>query len=225
MLRPFVPLSEDDTGQLLTAFMVARTDGENYGKLVSFTMPRSDLPLGPALASGSISGTDAVSQAETLLGSTGSKLLKGNLILVPIQNSLLYVRPYFVEAESTKIPKLERVIALFNNKVVIKETLAEALAELFGEAPPTLEEPTDGTPEAPTGTVDEQVAKLLTDASRLYAEADAAFEAKDLGTYQKKNDQARAKVEEAARLLSTQTSPGGGGGSSPTTSTTAQATA
>ncbi len=226
ILRPFVPQAEDDKGQLLTSFLVARSDGDSYGKLASYVMPRDDLPLGPALIGGNISGDDAVSREESLLSGTGSTLLKGNLILVPIEDSLLYVRPYFVEATQTKIPKLERVIAVFGDRVVIKQTLAEVLEELFGASPPTLEEPSGGedpVAEEPTGTVNEQVARLLSDAARLYAEADAAFAARDLGTYQEKNDQARAKVEQAAKLLEGEAA--GGGGSPPSTTTTEPASA
>jgi uncharacterized membrane protein (UPF0182 family) len=225
ILRPFVPQSSDDQGQLLTSFLVARSDGENYGQLQSYVMPRRNLPLGPALVAGSISGDVAVSQAETLLQGPGSTLLKGNLILVPIEESILYVRPYFVEATQTKIPKLERVVAAFGGKVTIKPTLAEALADLFGTAPPTLEDTTGttGTTTPPaTGSVTEQVARLLQDALTLRSDADKALAAGDLGTYQSKINQALQKVAEAAKLLSGQTGSGGTTTTTaPTTSTTA----
>ena len=219
LLRPFVPFSEDDSKQLLTAFMVARSDGENYGKLLVYEMPRGSLPDGPGIASASIQASQQVSELETLLGSAGSHVLYGNLILVPVDDALLYVQPFYVEAQSStrQIPQLRKVIAVFGDDVVVADDLSGALQALFGEAPATPDDDGEEPPdELPTGTVDERVAALLADATRLFQQAEDALAKGDLGTYQKRNEAAQAKVAQAVRLLRE-----GDGATGGTTSTTA----
>ncbi|CAN5246011.1 UPF0182 family protein [soil metagenome] len=152
MLRPFVPVSDSDDRQLLTAFMVAKSDPESYGQLQTYVMPRSDLPDGPGLVAGTISADTAVSQLETLLGQEGSELRFGNLILVPIEQSLLYVRPVYVVADQNPVPLLRRVIVEFEGQVAVDETLRQALAGLppFADVPETLDEGGDD-PSPPAG--------------------------------------------------------------------------
>ncbi len=106
----------------------------------------------------------------------------GSLTAIPIDGGLVYVRPFYVTSDQTEIPGLEQVIVYFEGEVAIRDTLQEALAAVFGDAPPTLEEPPTGEPSdpgdpepEPTGTLTEQVARLLTEASALFDEADAAL--------------------------------------------------
>ena len=146
--------------------MVGESDGADYGKLKVYVMPRSRLPNGPALVQGEIQRDQTVSQAETLLSGSGSKVSYGSLTAIPIDNGLLYVRPFYVTSSQTEVPGLEKVIVYFGGDVVIRDTLQEALTAEFGNAPPTLEAgttPGGGTtpPAAPTGTITQQVAKLL----------------------------------------------------------------
>jgi uncharacterized protein len=135
LLRPFAPFSEDDQRQQLTAFMAARADGENYGKLIVYEMPRRDLPDGPGIAGASIQANNEVSRIVTLLSGGGTEVLFGNLLLVPIDGALLYVQPLYVEPEAAarQIPRLEFVIAVLGERVVIENTLGEALEVLFDQ--------------------------------------------------------------------------------------------
>jgi uncharacterized protein len=207
MLRPFVPFSDDDSTQQLTAFMVGKSDPGQYGKLQVFVMPRGTLPPGPRLVQGSIQADPTVSQQESLLGDRGSRVDFGSLTAIPIDNGLVWVRPFYVTARQTEVPGLEKVIVYFGGDVVIRDTLQEALTAMFGEAPPTLEEPDDGTPDdpeepsEPEGTVAEQVAQLLIEANDLFAQADEALAAGDLARYETLSDEARAKVTQAEGLL------------------------
>ncbi|MGE3619892.1 MAG: UPF0182 family protein [Acidimicrobiia bacterium] len=245
LLRPFAPFSDDDTRQQLTSFMVARADGDDYGKLRVYEMPRSDLPQGPGIAGASIQADQNVGQLETLLSGAGTEVRYGNLLLVPIDGALLYVQPFYVEAQTTsrQIPQLQKVIAVLNDDVVIEDTLAEALFELFdervdtGETAPTdpidVDDPdepdepggsTTATTTPPTsvpaGSAQQQIATLLSDADRLFAEADEALRRGDLGTYGTRIEEARAKVEAASTLLEAEL-----GGSATTTTTTTAAPA
>ncbi len=223
LMRPYVPTSKGDDNQLLTAFMVGKSDGKDYGKLQVFVMPRDNLPNGPALVQGEIQRDAAVSQQETLLGGQGSQVSFGSLTAVPIDGGLVYVRPFYVTSNQTEVPGLEKVIVYFEGDVVIRDTLQEALAAVFGSAPPTLETPSDptGPPPTPSGTITEQVAKLLADANALFAQADDALP--DFAKYAELTKQARAKIAEAERLL--EQAAGGGSSSSSTTTTLAPASA
>jgi uncharacterized protein len=218
LLRPFVPTSEGDDNQLLTAFMVGKSDGADYGKLQVYVMPRGNLPDGPAIVQGRIQSNGAVSEQETLLSGSGSTASFGSLTAIPIDGGLVYVRPFYVTSDETEIPNLEAVIVEFESQVAIRPTLEEALAAVFGESPPTLEEPSEGEPgepEEPEGTLTEQVAQLLTEASEFFDEADAALREGDLGTYAEKTEDARAKIAQAEQLLEADS-----GESTPSSSTT-----
>ncbi len=205
LMRPFVPTSRGDDSQLLTAFMVGKSDRDDYGQLQVFVMPRGNLPDGPAIVQGNIQSDGAVSEQETLLSGSGSTVSFGSLTAIPIDGGLVYVRPFYVTSDETEIPGLEYVIVYFEGEVSIQPTLQEALAGIFGESPPTLEEPPTGEPgeepEPPEGTLTEQVASLLTEASELFDEADAALRDEDLVTYAEKTDEARALVDQAERLI------------------------
>jgi uncharacterized membrane protein (UPF0182 family) len=244
LMRPFVPYSDDDQRQQLTAFMAARMDADNYGQLVVYEMPTSDLPDGPGIAASTIQADETVSELENLLGRGGSEVRYGNLLLLPIDQALLYVQPFYVvaEGEARELPLLERVIVVFGDDVVIEDTLAEALARLFpGQQADTQEQPgaegptpsdsgdggTGGTGEAPSGG---EATDLLNEASGLFDEAQNALTEGDLGTYQEKVDEAQQLVSEAIDLLeggegsgasSSSSSDSGSSGDAESTTTTA----
>jgi hypothetical protein len=230
LMRPFVPFSEDDRSQLLTAFMAARMDPGHYGELVVYELPPGDLP-GPGIAAATIQADEQVSELESLLGRGGSEVLYGNLLLIPVDNALLYVQPFYVvpEAETRQLPQLERVIATFGDEVVIEDTLQEALVALFGDRVATQERPeTEGedepqgepTPSEPGGTAAEEAASLLAEADQLFDQADAALEEGDLATFEQRLDEARALVAEANALLAGDGGDSPGDESTTTTSTT-----
>ena len=215
LLRPFVPVSRQDDNQLLTAFMVAKSDGDDYGKLVVYRMPAQQLPDGPAIVQGEIQSDEEVSRQETLLGGSGSEVDYGSLTVIPIDGGLVYVRPFYVSSSETKIPNLRKVIVYFEGTVAIRDTLQEALIEIFGESPNTREEDFGGTEpgqppvteEEPQGSVLERAAQLLVEAEQLFAQADEALAARDLARYQDLTNQGRAKTREAEQLLASEAPP------------------
>ena len=130
ILRAFVPLDEDDTRKELAAFMVGRSDAAHYGELVVYRPPSTNFD-GPALAEERIRNDDDVASLQTLLSQRGSTVLFGELLMVPLEDSILYVRPLYVQAEGdTTVPELERVIVAAGEDVVIARSLQEALEEL-----------------------------------------------------------------------------------------------
>jgi uncharacterized membrane protein (UPF0182 family) len=225
LMRPYVPTTKEDDNQLLTAFMVGKSDGDNYGKLQVFVMPRDELPKGPALVQGEIQRDPTVSQQETILSGQGSSVSFGSLTAIPLDGGLVYVRPFYVTSTQTEVPGLEKVIVYFEGDVVIKDTLQDALTALFGNAPPTLEEEDPLAPpeEELTGTLTEQVAQLLAEADQLFTQADAALP--DFGEYADLIRQAKEKLAEAEQLLEDAGAGAGSGTTTTTTTTTAPASA
>ncbi len=215
MLRPFVPVSTADTRKELTAFMVAKSDPDDYGQLQTFVMPRGDPPDGPAIVGANMQQDEEVSELQTLLGGQGSDVQFGNLVIIPIEESLLYVRPFYVVAPTTQIPELRKVIVSFNREVVVQDTLEQALEQLFpsdaaapttpapdqGAAPPGIPggPPAEGSP-SPELPADDDVASLLARAATAFDEAQAALQAGDLGLYQQRVQAAAALVARARDL-------------------------
>jgi hypothetical protein len=235
LMRPFVPFSEDDRSQKLTAFMAARMDPGNYGKLVVYQLPSNALPDGPGLAAAAIRADENVARDQTELGQRGSEVLYGNLLLVPVDNALLYVQPFYVmsDDETRQLPQLEKVIVNYGETVVIEDTLQQALVALFGERVATQERPgAEGEqppPEAQPpaeqgGTAADDAARLLAQADRLFDQADAALADGDLATFQERLNQARELVAQANELLAGSSCGSSSDESTTTTSSTTTTT-
>ncbi len=220
LLQPFVPRSRDDSVKVLSAFMVAKSDPNNYGQLEAFVMPRNRQVDGPAIVNARINQQPEVSREITLLSTAGSNVRLGNLLLIPIEQSLLYIRPLYIEAEGTPVPQLKKVIVVYGNSVVIKDSLREAIITLFpGSSPATLEQqgagaappasggttttPPRGTPPPPPPATN--LNDLLTEATAKFAAADEALKAGDLAAYQRATNEAKdlvRRASEAARSTS-----------------------
>jgi uncharacterized membrane protein (UPF0182 family) len=125
---PFTPRGKDN----LAAWMVARNDGDAYGKLRVYRLSRQSLVFGPQQVENRINQNTEVSRQVTLWDQHGSKVILGDLLVIPIKQSLLYVQPLYLQAEGGRIPELKRVVVAYQNKVVMQETLDGGLAELFG---------------------------------------------------------------------------------------------
>ena len=130
VLRAFVPLDDEDTRKELAAFIVGRSDKDNYGKLAVYRPPSSNFD-GPALAEERIRNDEEVASLQTLLSQRGSTVLFGELLLVPIEDSILYVRPLYVQAEGdSTVPELVQVIVAVGEDVVMADSLQDALETL-----------------------------------------------------------------------------------------------
>jgi hypothetical protein len=200
ILQPFVPFSDDDTRRELAGFMIAKSDPEDYGRLRVFVMPRDRQVDGPAIVSARMNQEPEVSQLITLLSRAGSEVLPGNLLVIPIEQSLVYIRPLYVQATGANaVPELKKVIVAFSNQIAISDTLQGALATVFGDAPETLEEgPGDAGPGDGTGLSDE-VTRLLDQAAQAFADADAALRDGDAVEHLRKLEEGRRLFDEARR--------------------------
>jgi uncharacterized protein len=130
LMLPMVPSRRDN----MIAWLAARCDAPDYGKLIVYEFPKEKLVYGPFQIEARINQNTEISQQLTLWNQMGSRVIRGaNLLVIPIENSLLYVSPLYLRAEHGHLPELKRVIAAYGEHVVMKETLAEALSALFIE--------------------------------------------------------------------------------------------
>ncbi len=140
LMLPFTPRAKDN----LSSWMVARNDGENYGKLLVYRFPKDKLVFGPKQIIGRINQDSEISQQISLWSQGGSQVIQGPLLVIPIEESLLYVRPLYLKAEAGKIPELKRVVVAYENKIAMEETLEEGLSKIFGLPAPRLRQGYDG---------------------------------------------------------------------------------
>lgn len=127
-----IPFTPKDKRNLM-GLLVARNDGDEYGKLVLYQMPKSKVVYGPMQVEAQIDQNTEISKEFSLWDSSGSKYSRGNLFVIPIEDSLLYVEPVYLEATNSSIPEVKRVIVVYNDEIAYESTLAEALNSLFGE--------------------------------------------------------------------------------------------
>jgi uncharacterized membrane protein (UPF0182 family) len=131
MMTPFTPQKRDN----MIAWLAARCDFPDYGRMLFYELPKDKLIFGPNQISAMIDQSTTISQQLTLWDQKGSGVIRGKLIVIPIENSFLYVVPLYLKAEGTNFPQLKRVIVATGDKVVMEPTLDEALASLFGTTP------------------------------------------------------------------------------------------
>jgi hypothetical protein len=131
IMTPFTPQKRDN----MIAWLAARCDFPDYGKMLFYELPKDKLIFGPNQISAMIDQNTTISQQLTLWDQKGSGVIRGKLIVIPIENSFLYVVPLYLKAEGTNFPQLKRVIVATGDKVVMEPTLDEALSSLFGTAP------------------------------------------------------------------------------------------
>jgi uncharacterized membrane protein (UPF0182 family) len=129
-MLPFTPRQKDN----LAAWMVARSDGEHYGKLVAFQFPKQTVIFGPRQIAARINQDQVIAPQITLWNQQGSEVIQGTLLVIPIEESLLYIRPLYLRAAGGRIPELKRVVVAHQNSIVMEETLDAALARLFPAA-------------------------------------------------------------------------------------------
>ena len=130
LLLPFTPNQRTN----LTAWLASRSDGENYGKSLLYLFPKQQLVFGTEQIEARINQDPVISQQISLWNRQGSRAIQGNLLVIPIAQSLLYVEPLYLEAEQNSIPTLVRVVAAYENRIVMAETLEKALQALFPTA-------------------------------------------------------------------------------------------
>jgi uncharacterized protein len=147
LMLPFTPRNKDN----LAAWMVARADGENYGKLMVYRSPKQKLVFGPKQIVALINQEPEISRQLSLWNTGGSTVILGTLMVIPIEESLIYVQPLYLLAQSGRIPELRRVIVSAENRIAMEPTLDQSLARIFGEETAPEERTPDLTSAKPPG--------------------------------------------------------------------------
>ena len=223
LIQPFTPNNKDN----LIAWLAGRSDGENYGQLITYRFPKQELIFGPLQIEGRIDQNPEISSQITLWDQGGSEVIRGNLLVLPIENSLLYVEPLYLRAENGQIPELKRVILASGDRIVMEETLAEAIVSLFedrdGElltttvadtpstevetvstetsSPAASDDTTASTEAAPsTDLADRDVTELAQLASDHYEAAQLALQRGDWSTFGEELDQMEAALNALVEL-------------------------
>ena len=171
LMLPMVPSQREN----MIAWLAARCDPPDYGKLIVYEFPKDKLVYGPFQIEALINQNTEVSQQITLWNQSGSRVIRGNLLVVPIENSILYVTPLYLRAQSGQLPELKRVIAIYGNRVVMEETLAGALGALF-KAPPASAAPAPAAASAAnlsTGPLSDRASEALAHYDRAFAKLKA----------------------------------------------------
>jgi uncharacterized membrane protein (UPF0182 family) len=127
LLLPYTPKQRTN----LIAWLAARSDGENYGKLLLYNLPKERLIYGQEQIEARINQDPVISQQISLWNRQGSRVIQGNLLIVPIEQSLLYVEPIYLEATQNSLPTLVRVVVAYENRIIMAPTLEQALQGIF----------------------------------------------------------------------------------------------
>jgi hypothetical protein len=186
LMLPFTPRSKAN----MIGWMAARSDPGNYGQRLVFQFPKQKLILGPEQVRARINQEPTISQQLSLWNQRGSRVLFGNLLVLPIKDSIIYVQPLYLQAEQTAIPQLVRVVVAYGNRLSMQPDLASALTQAFGfaqgtqPAAPSGAQAT-GTIAPPTSVAPASVSAELAQARDLYDRALAAQRAGDWASYGK----------------------------------------
>ncbi len=174
LMLPFTPIQKDN----MITWLAARSDGDKYGKLIAYNFPKDKLIYGPRQIEARIDQDPTISSQLTLWGQKGSQVIRGNLLVIPIEQSILYVEPVYLKAERGQLPELKRVIVASGDRIAMEPTLAQSLMAIYAGLPaeePTVTAPTP-TPEMPLPT---DLAELAQLAQEHYTKAQEYLKAGD----------------------------------------------
>jgi uncharacterized membrane protein (UPF0182 family) len=210
-MLPFTPRLKEN----LAAWMVARSDPEHYGKLLVFQYPKQKIVFGPKQIVGRINQDQVISPQITLWNQQGSRVIWGTLLVIPVNESLLYIRPLYLQSPEGRIPELKQVIVAYQSRIEMAETLTRALARIFGPtitaglAPDRLSssatsvvETADEPGVSPTTKpAADTVASLLAEMRGHFNAAEKALRSGDLATYADEIKKANAVLERLERIV------------------------
>ena len=188
IFQPFNPENRPN----MQSFLVADADPENYGQLIDFRLPKGEFVDGPSQVATRINQDPDISQIFTLLDQQGSSVIKGNLFVVPINQSILYYQPIYLQGEQNPLPEFKFVVVVFQDRIIMEESLSEALASVFGG---------DFATENVEDTKGESALELLEKATKAFEKAQQELQNGNLGLYQNLVEQAQQYVDLALELL------------------------
>ena len=187
---PFTPKSKKN----MTALLIARNDGEHYGELMLYQFPKNKTVYGPEQIEAQIDQNTEISKEFSLWNSAGTKYSRGNMFVIPVNSSILYVEPVYLEATNSSIPEVKRIIVAYGDRIAYEETLEECLVSLFGEEAAdsidasdesVTQEPSGDGGQTETGQPSEELSQteLIQNAVTAYDNAQAAVQSGDWAGY------------------------------------------
>lgn len=187
---PYTPKAK----QNLTGLLIARNDGEEYGKLILYRMPKDKIVIGPQQMEGKFSNNDKISKDLSLWNSRGSEVLRGHILTIPIDDSLLYIEPLYIRASGENaIPEVKRIMVGYKDQIVMEESLSKALEQIFAS---------DGKEIPESNHTVSRIGEITTMSEKIqeavikYKEAQEALRNGSLSEYQQKVDEMGALIEE-----------------------------
>ena len=174
-IEPLDPLSQGDRIQTLAALMTASCNYQTYGQITAYVTPTRNATAGPAVVNSKIQSNSTVSQYVTLVGRAGSTVSLGTTLIIPIDDSVVYVRPLYVSSSQNAYPQLTRYIVVYGNQVAMEDTLGAALADVFGAATSNIG--------GGSGQIPASVRALIKSAQSYYNQGLVALKHEDLTTY------------------------------------------
>jgi len=195
LMLPFTPVNKNNT----IGWLAARCDGENYGKLLAYHFPKERLVYGPSQIENRIQQDTVITEQLALWSRGGSQVIRGNLLVIPLGKSNLYVEPVFLQAQDGGLPELKRVIVAAGDKIAMELTLENSIATIFGteEQPSEPEPPVPGEPEEP---VSADIAALIEEAQLHYNRAQQYLNAGNWTGYGQELDALEAVLDQLAEL-------------------------
>ena len=190
IFQPFNPENRPN----MQSFLVADADPENYGQLIDFRLPKGEFVDGPSQVATRINQDPDISQIFTLLDQQGSSVIKGNLFVVPINQSVLYYQPIYLQGEQNPLPEFKFVVVVFQDRILMAETLGEALEGVFGDINIDTSSIEEEDPDA--NPID-----LLNKANSAFKQAQDELKNGNLGRYQDLIKKAEEFVSLAIELL------------------------
>ena len=183
MIRPYVPNGRRN----MIAWLYADSDGEDYGQLGVFKFSKEELIYGPMQIEARFDQDPYISQQLTLWNQRGSEAIRGNMMVIPIDDTVLYVEPLYLQAEAGRLPELKRVLVAYGNRVTMADDLETALMQVLTGAPAA-----EGTTEQPTST---DVAELARSAQAHFEAAQACLQQGDWACYGRELEALEATLE------------------------------
>ncbi|MFC2056586.1 UPF0182 family protein [Chloroflexota bacterium] len=197
LMLPFTPVNKNNT----IGWLAARSDGENYGKLLAYLFPKERLVYGPSQIENRIGQDTVITEQLALWSRGGSQVIRGNLLLIPLGKSILYVEPVFLQAEGGGLPELKRVIVAAGEQIAMEPTLKESLTAIFGaEAPPTESVVIPPVSVEPREPVAADTSSLINKAQQHYSKAQEYLKAGNWAGYGKEWDALETVLKQLAEL-------------------------
>jgi uncharacterized membrane protein (UPF0182 family) len=200
----------------MIAWVAARMDPGHYGERIDFRFPSNSTTYGPAQIQARINQDSTISSQFTLWSRAGSSVVRGDLLVLPMGDGILYVEPIFLRSTESSFPEFKRVILASQNRIAFAETLEQGVSQILGES--SVPPPSDGGGGGGGGELPSDVAGLVAEAQRIYGQAQDALQAGDLGTYQERINELQDVLDRLAALTGASPSPAPSGSAAPSAS-------